>query len=204
MAGTTPTSAPRSTPGNKRRLSPWLVVFIAFDVLLVAGAAWLLLGGSSGSGRDATDTTTTPAAAATDGATDAAADPDDPAPSPTLEIDPATATVVASPTGNITCSIVPEGVRCAIASLAAEPVPVAGCDGTVGHVVELTTAGVSTPCVPTAETPAAAGPDVTVLDYGTTAEVNNFVCESTETGMRCTDSTTGKGFVLARAGVTGV
>lgn len=200
MAGTTPTSAPRSTPG-KRRLSPWLVAFIAFDVLLVAGAAWLLLGGSSGSDADETGATAAPSSSASAGATDAPADPE---PSPTLEIDPAEATVVASPTGNITCSIVPEGVRCGIASLAAEPAPVDGCEGSVGHVVELTTAGVSTPCVPDAEKPAEAGPDVAVLDYGATSEVNNFVCESTESGMRCTDSTTGKGFVLARAGVTEV
>lgn len=203
MAGTTPTSAPRSTPG-KRRLSPWLVVFIAFDVLLVAGAAWLLLGGSSGSDSDESGATAAPSSTASAGATDDPADPADPEPSPTLEIDPAEATVVASPTGNITCSIVPEGVRCAIASLAAEPAPVDGCEGTVGHVVELTSAGVSTPCVPDAETPSAAGPDVAVLDYGATSEVNTFVCESTETGMRCTDSTTGKGFVLARAGVSEV
>lgn len=202
MAGTTPTSAPRSTPG-KRRLSPWLVAFIAFDVLLVAGAAWLLLGGSSGSDADDTGATSVPTAEASSGATDAPADPAEPDPSPTLEIDPAEATVVASPTGNITCSIVPEGVRCGIASLAAEPPPVAGCEGTVGHVVELTSAGVSTPCVPDAEKPAEAGPDVAVLDYGATSEVNNFVCESTESGMRCTDTTTGDGFVLARAGVSG-
>lgn len=204
MAGTTPTSAPRSTGGTKRRVSPWLVAFIAFDVLLVAGAAWLLLGGSSGSGRDDTGTAATPSAAATDTAPEGSPAPDAPAPSPTLAIDPAEATVVASPTGNITCSIVPQGVRCAIASLASEPVPVAGCAGTVGHVVELSSAGVSTPCVPTAEKPAPAGPDVTVLDYGSTAEVNNFVCASSESGMRCTDSATGKGFVLARAGVTDV
>lgn len=201
MAGTTPTSAPRSTPG-KRRLPPWLVVFIAFDVLLVAGAAWLLLGGSSGSDAD-DGASSAPTSEASAGATDAAADPAEPDPSPTLEIDPAEATVIASPTGNITCSIVPEGVRCGIASLAAEPAPVAGCEGTVGHVVELTSAGVSTPCVPDAEKPTEAGPDVAVLDYGATSEVNNFVCESTESGMRCTDSTTGDGFVLARAGVSG-
>lgn len=202
MAGTTPTSAPRSTPG-KRRLPPWLVVFIAFDVLLVAGAAWLLLGGSSGSDPD-DSTTAAPTSTASSAPADDPADPAEPDPSPTLEIDPAEATVVASPSGNITCSIVPEGVRCGIASLAAEPAPVTGCEGTVGHVVELTSAGVSTPCVPDAEKPAAAGPDVAVLEYGATSEVSTFVCESTESGMRCTDSTTGKGFVLARAGVSEV
>jgi len=202
MAGTTPTSAPRSTPG-KRRLPPWLVVFIAFDVLLVAGAAWLLLGGSSGSDADDAGPSASPTSESSTGASDAPADPAEPDPSPTLEIDPAEATVIASPTGNITCSIVPEGVRCGIASLAAEPAPVDGCEGTVGHVVELTSSGVSTPCVPDAEKPAEAGPDVAVLEYGATSEVNNFVCESTESGMRCTDTTTGDGFVLARAGVSG-
>lgn len=202
MAGTTPTSAPRSTQG-RRRLPPWLVVFIAFDVLLVAGAAWLLLGG--GSGGDGEDVSQSPSPSTSAPATtEPSDDADDPEPSPTLEIDPAEATVVASPTGNITCAIVPGGVRCEIASLAEEPAVAEGCEGTVGHVVELTSAGVSTPCVPTDETPAPAGPDVAVLPYGETSEVNNFVCESTETGMRCTDSTTGDGFVLARAGVTTV
>lgn len=200
MAGTTPTSAPRSTQG-RRRLPPWLVVFIAFDVLLVAGAAWLLLGGSSGSGTDGSSAETSPSASAP-ATTEPTADADEPEPAATLEIDPAEATVVASPSGNITCAVVPGGVRCAIAELDAEPAVVEGCEGTVGHVVELTSAGVSTPCVPADETPAPAGPDVAVLGYGETSEVNNFVCESTETGMRCTDTTTGDGFVLARAGVT--
>lgn len=200
MAGTTPTSAPRSTQG-RRRLPPWLVVFIAFDVLLVAGAAWLLLGGSSGSDTDGSAAQTSPSASAP-ATTEPSDDADDPEPSATLEIDPAEATVVASPTGNITCAIVPGGVRCAIAELAAAPAVVEGCEGTVGHVVELTSAGISTPCVPADETPAPAGPDVAVLAYGQTSEVNNFVCESTETGMRCSDTTTGDGFVLARAGVS--
>jgi hypothetical protein len=186
-------------------LPPLFIVFIVLDVLLVAIFAWMLVsrltsgpdegGASTAEPTQSTSSSATATAPGEESQTGASA-------APPIELSTDGAATVASPTGNITCTITPTGVRCGIASLAAEPAPVAGCDGTVGHVVELGSNGVSTPCVAAADTPAAATADIPVLQYGGTETVNNFACESTEAGMRCTDSATGKGFVLARAGVT--
>jgi hypothetical protein len=43
-----------------------------------------------------------------------------------------------------------------------------------------------------------------VLDYGETVTVGQLACTSSETGVRCLDEDTGKGFTIARAGIGGV
>ena len=195
MTGTT---APPTTPGTPRRrgLPPAIIVLIVLDVLLVVAAIALGISLSA----DASEEPSAPSSAATstDAGSAAATDEAAPAPSPTATLS-ADAKQVASPSGNITCTVSPAGAECAIASLAAEPVAADSCDGVTGYVVSLTTSGVSTPCVD--ETPAEAGAEVPVLAYGDAISVNNFQCVSTESGMTCSNTNTGQGFTLARAGI---
>lgn len=197
MTGTTP---PPTHPGTSRRrgLPPAIIAFIVLDVLLVIAAIALGVSISSdGSGEPSEPTSssssssTTPGAASSDEATPT------PTPSATLGAD---AKQVASPSGNITCTLSPEGAECAIASLAAEPAAADGCQGVSGYVVRLSTSGVSTPCV--TDKPGKASAAVPVLEYGDAVSVNNFECVSTEAGMKCSNTNTGQGFTLARAGVT--
>ena len=66
----------------------------------------------------------------------------------------------------------------------------------------LTADGVDIPCVPAADQPQKAGGDVAVLEYDQTKTVGTYTCTSSKTGMRCTDSETGKGFNVAKAGLS--
>lgn len=194
MTSATPQSANQGQTG-RRGLSPAIIAFIALDVVLVIAAVMIGLSlGSDESGEspDQAGSSASPSAPVSD---DAA-----PTPSATPLAQGADSKQVASPSGNITCTLSPEGAECAIASLAEEPAAVDGCEGSVGYVATLTPSGVQTPCMP--DKPAKADAAVPVLAYGAAETVNNFQCVSTEAGMRCSDTNTGKGFTLARAGVT--
>ncbi|WP_284294808.1 hypothetical protein [Luteimicrobium album] len=111
----------------------------------------------------------------------------------------------ASPSRNISCTVTASEATCGIASLAKKPTPVEGCDGTVGYVAKVAADGtVTTPCVPRGGKPKAAAKSVHVLDYGESVTVGKLACTSSETGVRCLDKSTGKGFTIARAGIGGV
>ncbi|PFG33620.1 hypothetical protein [Sanguibacter antarcticus] len=191
MPGTSPTRS--STVEERQGLAPSLIAFIVLDVLLVVWAIWL--GASLGSdepeaSEGATPSSSVSAPTTSAPATEGAAEPD------------VGAQTVASPSGNIVCALSPSEVRCSIATLASAPAEVAGCDGSEGYVVTLTTEGVAVPCISDADLPGTADATVDVLDYGQNLTVNNFSCDSTESGMKCTDTSTGKGFTLARAGIS--
>lgn len=108
-----------------------------------------------------------------------------------------------TPSGNIICTVSSLGVQCGIAKLDKKPAANPdGCEGYVGYVVELRTNGVTTPCVAENDLPGAASQAQEVLDYGDKKTVNNFECTSERTGMKCVDTTSNRGFTLARAGVS--
>ena len=195
MTGTTPRPMNSPAPG-RRGLSPAIIAFIVLDVLLVIAAVALGMSMSSGD-ADASPAAPSPSVSSSPAAGDKPSA--DPAPAPPVQVG-ADGKQIASPSGNITCTLTPEGAECAIASLAAEPAVVDGCEGVTGYVVTLTTAGVKTPCVP--QTPSKATAAIPVLDYGDAIAVNNFECVSTEVGMKCSNTNTGQGFTLARAGIT--
>jgi hypothetical protein len=182
-------------PGRSgRRLSPGWIAFIALDVILVGivvAFAINLAGGAPGPAPAEGAGTSVEAPAET---------PDAPAENPGPVA--VTGESVTSPSRNITCTIGEQGVSCGIAELATQPAPVDGCTGTTGYLVTLTAAGVEIPCVPTADQPKKAGDDVAVLDYDQTKTVGSFTCTSSKSGMRCTDSETGKGFNVAKAGLS--
>lgn len=189
MSGTSPAGSSAAQKG--RGLGPGLIAFIVLDVLLVVWAVWLGVSLGSDSPEATGDDEPSVSAPATTA----------PGAEPTEGPEPGTESV-ASPSGNITCEVSPSGAECGIATLASEPAPSTECDGVQGYVVSLTSEGVALPCVSPDELPAEAGATVEVLDYGQNITVNNFSCDSTESGMTCTDSSTGKGFTLARAGIT--
>ncbi|MFC8731493.1 hypothetical protein ACFT5B_03415 [Luteimicrobium sp. NPDC057192] len=118
---------------------------------------------------------------------------------------PAVTERFASPSRNIACTVTSAEATCSIANLAKKPAPVDGCDGTVGYVAKVASDGtVTTPCVAHRDKPHAAPKSEHVLSYGESVSVGNLACTSSETGVRCLDKSTGKGFTIARAGIGGV
>ncbi|MFF2624074.1 hypothetical protein [Oerskovia jenensis] len=188
-------AAPGGRPGKRGgRLSPGWIAFIALDVILVGiviAFAINLAGGASGEAPAEGPGTSAEAPAATPGS---------PAEKPGPVV--VTGESVTTPSRNITCTIGEQGVSCGIAELATQPAPVDGCTGTTGYLVTLTSSGVEIPCVPTADQPTKAGDDVAVLDYDQAKTVGSFTCTSSKTGMRCADADTGKGFNVAKAGLS--
>ncbi|WNB86742.1 hypothetical protein [Cellulomonas sp. ATA003] len=183
---------------GRRGLGPGLTVFVVVDVLLVVAALVVLAAFLSGRGEPGTTVDPSPSVAST---APAPTDPGPTAPAPTAG--PGTsadAGTFASPSGNIACEIGADAATCTIADSTAEPVTVEGCAGPVGQVVTVTAAGSETPCI-TGAIPGPAAPGTPVLDYGQSATVDDFTCESEESGMTCRHEPSGAGFTLARAGV---
>lgn len=181
-------------PSPRPRLSNGMIAFILVDVILVLAVVIVAFVTFRGPSSPSTPTATS---TATSSATPSAAGQDAPAPVERTGM----ARTFASPSGNITCTIDETGARCGIASLANDPAPVEGCDGSVGHVYVVTTAGVpEVPCVSKDDKPKKAGKKVDVLDYGAVVREFGYTCMSEEAGVTCTDDTTGRGFTLARAG----
>ncbi|WP_051196668.1 hypothetical protein [Jonesia quinghaiensis] len=120
-----------------------------------------------------------------------------------IDVEASGAKSFASPSGNISCTVSALGVECGIGTLENAPEPnVAGCEGYIGYVAQLNGTGVIRPCVPEEALPGAADSSAKFLEYGEKYGVNNFTCVSERTGMKCTDANTGRGFNIARAGIT--
>ncbi|HWJ85471.1 MAG TPA: hypothetical protein VNR62_08580 [Cellulomonas sp.] len=176
-------------------LSRGVKIFLAVDVVLVLGlvvAAIVVLGGGSGDGGTTADPSAPASQAASGGATDGAAS------GATSDV----ATSFASPTGNIACTMSPDGVTCTIANIQYEVPASEGCTGTTGHTVMLNESdGVTTPCVE-GPAPAPASADTPVLEYGQTQTVGPYTCTSGSNGMSCVVDETGAGFRVATAALT--
>lgn len=171
-------------------LSRGMKIFIAVDVLLLVGllvaTVVVLGGGPDDGGPEPAASTSAPADGAATAGSGSGATSD-------------TAQSFASPTGNISCTMSPDGVTCSIAHITFAPPAVEGCTGTTGHVVVLNTSdGVTTPCVD-GPGPAVASADVPVLDYGLNQTVGPYTCSSATNGMSCVVDETGEGFRVATA-----
>ena len=100
-----------------------------------------------------------------------------------------------SPTGNIGCYISRESVRCDIAERDWRPPPApSSCDLDFGQGIELP-AGDSPRFVCAGDT--ALGSD-RKLAYGSSISAGLLRCESSERGIRCQETESGRGFLLAR------
>lgn len=107
-----------------------------------------------------------------------------------------------SPSKNISCEISALGARCDILTIDTEVQEnPPGCTGTIGQVVLLTAQGTEVPCVEPLDGVNQDLSEYQELGYGEKIEVNNYLCASERTGVTCTDTTTNRGFSLARAGI---
>lgn len=161
-------------------LSPAERALVVVDVLLVLVLVVLLVAPPGGGG----------------GGTAAATQPTSPSPTaaaPTAEPDPEAFSL---PTGNISCEVAADGVRCTIGSFTYAAPAVEGCEGETGHVARLDAEGFRFECetdgVPTIETGG------TQLAYGSRVTVGDWTCASGTDGVTCTGAD-GTGFRLARA-----
>lgn len=171
--------------------------------LVLAAVALLVLAGCGGSddggGTEAVVTVTeevtaTTAEETTVGETTTSSDSEDGAPPPADRV-VSELTMFASPTGNIGCAIDQRSVRCDIGDRDWSPPPKpSGCDLDYGQGITLE-AGSAPEFVCAGDTTLGAGE---VLPYGQSIAAGLLRCESAATGMTCTDTETGRGFMLAK------
>lgn len=186
-----------SAPGGGRKpLGAGWITFIVIDVILVVAVLIVAIVVFTGGGRGDDSVATGPTSSAAPQETEASKAPQesgDDASSSSDEV-----TTVASPSGNIVCTITEDEASCSIAELAKKPKKDKSCDGSIGYVYSVSADGVETPCADSK--PGKAASDVKVLEYGQTASAFGFTCSSEEAGMGCSDDASGHGFRLARAG----
>lgn len=100
-----------------------------------------------------------------------------------------------SPTGNIGCYIGPENVRCDIGDRDWQPpARPADCNLDYGQGIAMDAGGA--PAFVCAGDTALGGGDP--LPYGQSIAAGLLRCDSAATGMTCTDTETGRGFMLAK------
>ncbi len=109
-------------------------------------------------------------------------------------------TLFASPSGNIWCAISETGARCDIAEKTWNPGPQpATCTAPVwGPGVAVDGNGPQVVCADASIVRGGGG----TLEYGRSVTVGDFVCASSEAGMRCVQSSTEHGFSLSRRAYT--
>jgi hypothetical protein len=103
-----------------------------------------------------------------------------------------------TPSGNIGCYIDASGARCDIAEASFAPPPRPGaCQGSYGRAVKIShTLPAQFICV----SDFSSGSDWPVLQYGDDTSSNGFTCSSGQDGVTCKETSSGKGFRLAKEG----
>lgn len=109
----------------------------------------------------------------------------------------AEAVTFASPTRNIMCTISPEAAGCEIAHFMYATPTLEGCQGDVGHEIEVTADGAHWVCR-SGSPPPTPGVDIPDLDWGDSTSAYGFTCTSTGNGVTCTHDETGHSFSLER------
>lgn len=103
----------------------------------------------------------------------------------------------ASPTRNISCSIAPDAASCEIAHIMYEEPTVEGCDGDVGHEIEVTPDGARWVCR-TEAPPEPPTDDIEDLPWGKSVTAHGYTCTSENDGVTCAHDESGHTFSLAR------
>lgn len=175
-------------PRERRRTATLLAVGVLGALVLVAlavGLRGLFAPAAKSPGAGDRPTPTTAATSASAGSAAA---------SPTTAAANAAALRFVSPSGNIRCLISTRGARCDIIERDWEPpARPAGCTQRWGSGVSVDSSGSALVCDDTAV--AGGNP----LEYGDSVSRGSYRCDSDETGMRCTNTTTRRGFAIARA-----
>ena len=112
-----------------------------------------------------------------------------PAPAGATKMDNFTA-----PSGNIKCSFTADGVTCGIADSDWEEEGYASCSGTKIGTLTATKTDATQSC---ATSMPSGGPK---LEYTTAAMNGDYACRSTEDGVTCWNTKSGKSFALSRSG----
>ncbi len=100
-----------------------------------------------------------------------------------------------TPSGNIHCSIMGDGLRCDILNRSYTPPPrPRSCGFDWGGSVTITPRGAALLCV----SDSVVNPEFPRLAYGTSWEGKGVSCISTQAGLRCSNAA-GQGFDLSRA-----
>jgi hypothetical protein len=175
---------------STRRRNTLVLVAVAAAVCLV-GTLLAFNGLTSGGGSGAVSADGGAGEAAVSGTkTTAPGKKDSKKPKP-----PADLVSFVSPSGNIGCVLSSEGARCDIEKKEWGPPPKpAECNGSWGAGVAVGARKAELVC---AKDSAIKGGKA--LDYGSSQKRGDFVCESSEEGMRCENRKTGHGFTIARA-----
>lgn len=192
------------TPEVKR----WIIALAVIDVvLLITFAVLLVAGGPASSGReDASASASASASAGTEAETEGT-DTTSPSGEPSEGESPSYGAAASAldlpqfqlPSGNIYCTLTEETAGCTIVDRTYDTPPGEDCEWR-GNVVQLTTDGVALPC-PTSQ-PSTASSAMTVLEYGQSATLGPWVCQSNRDGLECFSLIDGTGFTLARASLT--
>lgn len=190
-----PAPAPQGAPGpsggrKKERMPAAAIVFVVMAALVVVSiVAYIVVDSMSGDTEEQTATPAPPPAASSEGTGESSAASDT----------AATVESFASPSGNITCTIETERVRCEIANFDYTPATAKPDDCDIdnwGGVVVANADGAGYSCSEAPEAPAAK-----TLDYGESITAYGMTCTSAETGMSCASDESGKGFTLSKAKV---
>lgn len=181
----------------RRSLGRAAIALIVLDVVLIGVLVALLLTAQRPAGGDGETAEPTTSAAATDPVETAT----DAAPAVTPPADALDVAGFALPSRNIWCAIGDAEATCEIGSITFTPPDVEDCEGEVGHVLVVTEAEASLPCVsePVAEEASA---DLPNLEYGQTTAVGDFMCTADTDGVTCQSLVSGRGFTLASGGFT--
>jgi hypothetical protein len=167
----------------------------ALVLLLIAGLALAACGDSEESTVTETTTVTTDSSTTSEAtSTGSTTTPDGETPPADIEV--ADSATFVSPTGNIGCFIDKTAVRCDIAERDWEPPKApADCELDYGQGITLS-AGGAAELVCAGDTVLGSGGDE--LAYGQSISAGLLRCESSEDGITCRDTETGRGFRIAR------
>lgn len=183
---------PSDGDGRSRRRVWWacggclLLALILAIVGLLAGRAWLSDGEDTYSRDSTTSASAEPSEQESSAAEEPSADPVSPAPDSAQELD-----AVASPTGNITCSLEGDSVGCSVAEHRYGD-DIEGCaDGPFSIVVAGEDAA--------PDCSQEFGSGAQTLAYGESAVNGDVACTSESSGMTCWNVMTGKGFTVSRS-----
>lgn len=189
----------------QRKLDPLAITLIIVDVILVI-ILIALLATRPDAGSDNPTASEPSGGASGTASAEPSTEPSQTATTPPERIEPPAdardISTFASPSGNIWCDITDEAATCTITEYSFTLPEDPTCEGgTVGPIVRLIDGDVTTPCSLEGVGDAAPG-DFGALEYGETTAVGDYMCSSAESGMTCTNLTTGRGFTLARGALT--
>lgn len=187
-----------------RRLGPLEITLIVVDVVLIGVLIALIATAPRGPDEVGAQETT---AASSSAPLDPETEDETGSPSSTQAVTvPADALDIAefqSPSGNIWCTISEAAAMCQIEDIDYQPTQITGCEDNelAGRIVQVTAEGAEYPC-PGGDIGGGAPADRAVLQYEPpeVTAVGDFMCSSAQTGVTCTNLSSGKSFTITRNG----